>query len=244
MHHIHLWCCSHLSWKMVIFSLFLTVRHRNHSQAIEKPNFFRSHFTLYIKQWCPIPSQKLSGILHALLISSHRTELTPARGSAFHRKQSPVKNLLENPFAAQIKQEGKKWWHGQCWATAEFEQICDGPQLFHQSNKRQRRNILPAPGVSSFPRKQTLHSPAVFWQPLLCPGCEHSKVLGQELTPSVPQASHAKWMWLHSSGHASSAGQHCSGFWFSIVRLKKPLRSQVWSSRQDEFKWMLLLWQG
>lgn len=185
MHHTHIWCCSHHSWKMVIFSLSLTVRHRNHSEAIEKPVFFRSHFILHIKQWCPFPSQKLSGILHALLISLHHTELTPARGSAFHRKQSPVKNLLENTFAAQIKQEGKKWWHRECWATAEFKQVCDGPALSSEQQKTKER-LTSSPRCEFFPQKTNL-----------------------TFTCSLLAAFTVSWLWVQQ-GAGSGADSQCT----------------------------------
>lgn len=144
----------------------------------------------------PIPSQKLSGVFHTPLISSrhtqpgHSSSLQPdARETSHSKLKEPSEKFMTAPPCSPDKPRGRSSdSHSHCWMAASSNRHAMG----HSHKRPWRRAVFLAPGVSSFPRKQISCSSAFFWQPLLRPTGENSKVPGQELAPGLSPASHAK----------------------------------------------------
>lgn len=191
MHHIHLWCCSYLcqqwsEWihpQPVLWDVGTTHRQERSWKLCGAP------VTRYVKQWCTIPSQKLSVVFHTLLISIPHSLQPDARETSHGKLKEPsegFKTVL--PWSPDKTGGRRSDWPWHCWTAVNSDRHVMGPS--HE--RLGRRAVFLAPGVSSFPSKQISHSSVVFWQPVLRPAVMNGEVPGQELAPGLSLARHAK----------------------------------------------------
>lgn len=191
MHHIHLWCCSCLGQVTVRVdsSPACPLRPGTTHRQEKSWKLCGAPVTHYVKQWCTIPSQKLSVVFHTLLISIPHSLQPDTRETSHSKLKEPSEELKTVLPCSPDKTGGRRSdWHRHCWTAASSDRHVMGPS--HE--RLGRRAVFLAPGVSSFPRKQISQSSVVFWQPVLRPALKNGEVPSQELAPGLFLARHAK----------------------------------------------------
>lgn len=144
----------------------------------------------------PPRSSQESSTLCSPFISSHPAQpghsssLQPDAKETFRSKlREPHEECTTVPPSSPDKPGGRRSHsHSHCWVAASSNRRVVG----HSHKRPGTRAMFLAPGVSSFPRKQISRSSVVFWQPVLRPAGENSKVPGQKLAPGLSPARRAK----------------------------------------------------
>lgn len=151
MHHIHLWCCSYLSQQCpewvhpwpVLWDVGTTHRQERSWKLCG------ALVTHYVKQWCTIPSQKLSVVFHTLLISTPHSRQPDTRETSHSKLKGPSEEFKTVLPCSPDKTGGRRSsWHRHCWTAASSDRHVMGP-----SHKRLGRRAVCSPRCELLPQK-------------------------------------------------------------------------------------------